>query len=168
MSPRLPQTRLLVLLLLAFAAPLAHAGKKSCLVPNETLAHVNKNVCVTAHVYRVVDAANGTHFLDVCSPQTSDVDCHFFIVSFSQDEKSVGDLQSLLHQTIHINGTVHTIQGRAAIVLSSKQQLRGGKEKFHPNPQLVKSFSAENGGQAFKATNGTMGQHGVHFHHRGN
>ncbi|MHB8301207.1 MAG: hypothetical protein ACYDC6_00010 [Acidobacteriaceae bacterium] len=155
-------------MLLASAAPLAHAGKKTCIVPNEALAHVNKNVCVTARVYRVVDTADGTHFLDVCSPKTADIDCHFFIVNFSQDEKSVGDLQSLAHQTIHIRGTVHTVQGRADIVLSSKRQLHGGKEKFQPNPQLVKSFSAENGGQAFNAKNGTMGQHGVHFHHRGN
>ncbi len=162
------RTCMLTLLLLPFVANSARASKKTCIVPNETLAHINKSVCVTAHVYRVVDAANGTHFLDVCSPKTSDIDCHFFVVSFSKDEKSVGDLQTLVNQTIHIRGTVHTVQGRADIVLSSKQQLHGGKEKFHPNPQLVKSFSAENGGQAFNAKNGTMGQHGVHFHHRGN
>ena len=168
MSPLLSRLRLLVLLLLASAASVANASPKNCIVPNEALAHINKSVCVTAHVYRVVDAANGTHFLDVCSPKTADIDCHFFVVSFSNDEKSVGDLQALVHQTIHIRGTVHTVQGRADMVLSSKQQLRGGKEKFHPNPQLVKSFSAENGGQAFNAKNGTMGQHGVHFHHRGN
>lgn len=155
-------------LMLACAGPLAYGGNKGCLVPNETLAHINKSVCVTAHVYRVVDAANGTHFLDVCSPQTADIDCHFFIVSFPEDEKSLGDLQALAHQTIRIRGTVHTVQGRAEIILSSKQQLHGGKEKFHPNPELVKSFSAENGGQAFTPKNGTMGQHGVHFHHRGN
>jgi hypothetical protein len=152
----------------ALAVPLAHAGTERCLVPNEALAHIGKNVCVTAHVYRVVDAADGTHFLDVCSPRTADIDCHFFIVSFSADEKSVGDLQGLVHQTIHIRGTVHTVQGRAEIVLSRKQQLHGGKEKFHPNPQLVKSFSAENEGQAFNAKNGTMGQRGVRFRHRGN
>ena len=162
------RTRLWLLPLLIAVAPFAIASNKRCLVPNEALAHINKSVCVTAHVYRVVDAANGTHFLDVCSPKTADIDCHFFVVSFSRDEKSVGDLQTLVNQTIHIRGTVQTVQGRADIVLSSKQQLHGGKEKFHPNPQLVKSFSAENGGQAFSAKNGTMGQHGVHFHHRGN
>jgi len=162
------RTRHFFLLLWIAFAPFALASNKRCLVPNEALAHVNKNVCISAHVYRVVDAANGTHFLDVCSPQTSDVDCHFFIVSFSQDEKSVGDLQPLVHQTIHVRGTVHTVQGRAEIVLSNAQQLHGGKEKFHPNPELVKSFSAETGGQAFSSQNGTMGQRGVHFHHRGN
>lgn len=141
---------------------------RPCISPDDALRHVNKNICVQAYVYRVVDAARGTHFLDVCSPQTSDADCHFFVVSFARDANSVGDLQNLAHQTIHIRGTVHTVQGRADIVLSSARQLHGGKEKFHPNPQLVQSFSAENGGQAFNAKNGTMGQHGVHFHHRGN
>lgn len=161
-------SRTLVCLLLIWVSPLARASKTSCIVPNEALAHVNKNVCVTARVYRVVDAANGTHFLDVCSPRTADIDCHFFIISFGRDESSVGDLQALVNQTIHIRGTVHTVQGRADIVLSGKQQLHGGKEKFHPNPALVKSFSAENGGQAFSSQNGSMGQRGVHFHHRGN
>lgn len=154
--------------LLISAVPIGLASNKTCLVPNEALAHIHRNICITAHVYRVVDAANGTHFLDVCSPQTSDLDCHFFIVSFPGDEKSVGDLQGLVRHTIQIHGTVHTVQGRAEIILSDKKQLHGGKQKFHPNPELVKSFSAENGGQAFTAKNGTMGQHGVHFHHRGN
>ncbi len=144
----------------AFASP-----KHACISPEDALKHVNRDVCVSAHVYRVVDAADGIHFLDVCSPETSDTDCRFFILSLGRDEKSVGDLQSLVGHTIQIRGTVHTIQGRAEIVLNSQRQLHGGKEQFHPNPQLVKSFSAENGGQAFSTKNGTMGQHGVHFSH---
>ncbi len=142
-------------------------AKNSCIPADHALQHINKNICVVAHVYRVVDASDGIHFIDVCSPETSDSDCHFFILSLSRDEKSIGDIQALVNQTIHISGTVHTIQGRAEIVLSSEQQLHGGKEKFHPNPQLLKSFSAENGGRGFSTTNGTMGQHGVHFSHRG-
>ncbi len=162
------RTPLLIATLLAAMPPCALAATKQvCISPDEALRHVNKNVCVQAHVYRLVDAANGIHFLDVCSPQTADSDCHFFILSLSRDEASVGDLQSLVDQTIRIRGTVHTIQGRAEIVLSSHEQLHGGKEKFHPNPQLVKSFSAENGGQAFSSHNGVGGQHGVHFSHRG-
>ena len=159
---------LVVLSILPMLASVPTWAAHACISPDQALQHVDKNTCVTAHVYRVVDAARGTHFLDVCSPQTPDADCHFFVVSFGRDRKSVGDLQALVNQTIHIRGTVQTIQGRADIVLSSQRQLHGGKEKFHPNPQLVKSFSAENGGQGFNANNGTMGQHGVHFHHRGN
>lgn len=142
-------------------------AKRVCIEPENALKHVNKEVCVAAHVYRVVDAADGIHFLDVCSPETPDAECHFFVLSFSKDEKAVGNLQDLVDQTIHIRGTVHTIQGRAEIVLSSQKQLHGGKEKFKPNPQLVRTFSAENGGQAFSAKNGTMGQRGVHFSHSG-
>lgn len=143
------------------------SAKRACISPDGALKHVGKNVCVSARIYRVVDDADGVHFLDVCSPETSDADCHFFILSFSRDEESVGDLQNLVNRTIQIRGTIHTIQGRAEMVLSTKDQLHGGKEKFHPNPQLVKSFSAENGGQGFSTKNGTMGQHGVHFKHRG-
>ena len=154
-------------LIFATLLPAFASQKHTCITPEDALQHVDKNVCISAHVYRVVDAADGIHFLDVCSPQTSDADCHFFILSFNRDEKSVGNIQSLVGQTIHIRGTVHTIQGRAEIVLSNKQQLHGGKEKFHPNPRLLKSFSAENGGTGFSTRNGTMGQHGVHFSHRG-
>jgi len=152
-----------------FALTLVHvyAKSNSCISPEEALQHVGKDVCVTAHVYRVVDAGEGVHFLDVCSPETSDEDCHFFILSLSRDEKSVGDLNALAGREIRIRGTVHTIQGHGEITLSTRNQLHGGKEKFQPNPRLLKSFSAENGGQAFRARNGTMGQHGVHFHHRG-
>ena len=34
---------------------------------------VNKDVCVTAHVYDVVQLPDGTRFLDVCTPDTTDV-----------------------------------------------------------------------------------------------
>ncbi len=158
---------LMTLAISAMLLPGIALAKRTCISPENALEHVGKNVCVSAHVYRVVDAVDGIHFLDVCRPETSDADCHFFIVSLSRDEKSVGNVQRLADHTIQIRGTIHTIQGRAEMVLSNNQQLHGGREKFRPNPQLVKSFSAENGGQAFSARNGTMGQHGVHFKHRG-
>ena len=82
--------------------------------------------------------------------------------------KSVGSLESLVGQTIQIRGKIHPIQGRADMVFSTKEQLHGGKPKFHPNPQLVQTFCAENNGQGFASRNGVGGQHGVHFHHRGN
>jgi hypothetical protein len=156
-----------VLSIFAILLPAARSSTRACIAPEDALKHVGKNICITAHIYRVVDATDGIHFIDVCSPETADADCHFFILSLGRDERSVGDLQSLVNRTIQIRGTVHTIQGRAEIVFSSQQQLHGGKEKFHPNPRLVKGFSAENGGQAFSARNGSMGQHGVHFKHRG-
>lgn len=155
------------LLIFALQMPAFASQKHSCITPEDALRHINKEVCIAAHVYRVVNASPDIHFLDVCSPQTSDADCHFFIVNFSRDEKSVGDIQTLANRDIHIHGKVRIVEGHAAIVLSSKNQLHGGKEKFHPNPRLLKSFSAENGGNGFSTRNGTMGQYGVHFSHRG-
>lgn len=140
-------------------------AKSSCITPDQALKNIHKKVCVEAHVYRIVDSNDGIHFLDVCSPETSDADCHFFLMSSDEDKKSVGDLQSLVGHTIKIRGTIHPLQGRADMILRSKQQLHGGKEPFHPNPRLLKSFSAEHRGWAFSTRNGTMGQHGVHFHH---
>ena len=151
----------IVFLLLASSA----WAKPACIKPDQALHHVHKDVCVEAHVYRVVDGSDGIHFLDVCSPETSDADCHFFLMSSDEDKKSVGNLQSLVGKTIQIRGTIHTLQGRADMIFSNKRQLHGGKENFHPNPRLMKSFSAENGGQGFSTHNGTMGQHGVHFRH---
>ncbi|MGO8718902.1 MAG: hypothetical protein ACLQMO_06760 [Acidobacteriaceae bacterium] len=146
----------------------ATLAKPACIPPDQAIRHLHHDVCVEAHVYRVVDAGDGIHFLDVCSPQTSDADCHFFILSSSQDKMAVAFLDGLAGKTIHIRGKIHPIQGRADMVFSSKQQLHGGKEKFHPNPQLLRTFSAESGGQGFSTQNGAGGQHGVHFRHRGN
>lgn len=159
--------RALCLSIFLSASLLLLAKTHACIPPEEATHYVGKDVCVTARVYRVVDGGEGVRFLDVCSPDTSDADCHFFILSLSRDKKSVGDLNALAGQSIQIRGTVHTIQGHAEITLNTRDQLHGAKEKFQPNPQLIRSFSAENGGQAFRARNGTMGQHGVHFHHRG-
>ena len=138
-----------------------------CISPDETLRHLNKDVCVMAHVYTVVHAAENTRFLDVCSPQTSDANCHFTIVSFHEDQNTIGDLSPLENKDIQIRGTVRDFEGRAEIVLNTRQQLHGGKEKFIANPRLLESFSAEHGGKAFAARNGVGGQRGVHFHHKG-
>lgn len=143
----------------------AALAKHACIPPEQAMQHLHQDVCVEAHVYRVVDAGEGIHFLDVCSPQTSDADCHFFLLSSDEDKKSTGNLHSLVGQTIQIRGKIRTIQGRADMVFNSKQQLHGGKEKFHPNPQLLRTLSAENGGQGFSTRNGVGGQHGVHFRH---
>ncbi len=159
----------LLLLSLAFWVPLPCllAKSKPCIAPDQASQHVNKDVCVTAHVYTVVSAAQDTRFLDVCSPQTSDAACHFTIVSFHQDKKDVGNLAPLVNQTIQIRGTVRTFEGRQEIVLNRRQQLHGGKAKFRANPRLIQSFSAENGGKAISDKNGIGGQRGVHFHHSG-
>ena len=139
-------------------------AKHACIPPDQAIHHLHHDVCVEAHVYRIVDAGDGIHFLDVCSPQTSDANCHFFLLSSDEDKKFTGNLQSLVGQTIQIRGKIRTLQGHADMIFNSKQQLHGGSEKFHPNPALLQSFSAENG-QGFSTQNGVGGQHGVHFHH---
>ncbi|HET9101325.1 MAG TPA: hypothetical protein VFN62_13100 [Acidobacteriaceae bacterium] len=143
----------------------AAVAKDVCIPPDQALQHLHKNICVEAHVYRVVDGSDGIRFLDVCSPETSNADCHFFIISSADDTKSVGDLDQLVGQTIQIRGKILSIQGRADMIFRSQEQLHGGKPKFHPNPGLAKSFSAENAGQGFSPHNGVGGQHGVHFRH---
>ncbi|MGC9291214.1 MAG: hypothetical protein ACP5EP_00625 [Acidobacteriaceae bacterium] len=153
--------------MLLLFAPLGMAKDMHCITPDQALRYVNKDVCVTAHVYTVVHAAEDTHFLDVCSPKTSDDACHFTIVSFHKDQKDVGDLSSLADQDIQVRGTVRSFEGRAEIVLNRREQLHGGREKFHANPLLLQKFSSEYGGKAFSSQNGVTGQHGVHFHHRG-
>jgi hypothetical protein len=87
-------------------------------------------VCIHAHVYDVIELADGTRFLDVCSPETSDAACHFTIVSLRQDNKEVGSLEVLRGQEIEIRGTVHSFAERAGIILSHQRQLHGGAEKF--------------------------------------
>jgi hypothetical protein len=111
--------------------------------------HLNQDVCIHAHVYDVIQLADGTRFLDVCSPETTDAACHFTVVSLRQDQKEVGSLDSLRGQEINVRGTIHSFADRAGIILSHERQLHGGSEKFRPNPALMKGFSAADGKSAF-------------------
>lgn len=115
----------------------------------EALAHQNKDVCVAAHVYDVVELADGTRFLDVCGPEMSDDMCRFTVMSANADRKTVGDLGQYREQDIQIRGVVRPFAGRAEILLSDARQFHGGAEKFRPNPALLHGFSAEDGRTAF-------------------
>jgi hypothetical protein len=121
----------------------AAVSAATCYNPEEALAHANKDICVSAHVYDVVELSDGTRFLDVCSPETSDAQCHFTVVSMNADRKEVGELVQYRQQDIHIRGIVRSYAGRGEIILSHERQFHGGGEKFRPNPALLKSFSAE-------------------------
>ena len=71
-----------VVLLAAIAPGMALAGKtKPCVTAEEATELVNKDVCVSAHIYDVVELPDGTRFLDVCKPETPDEKCRFTIVS---------------------------------------------------------------------------------------
>jgi hypothetical protein len=139
----------LAILLSAMSNRPAFAGSKPCYDALEAGKHLNQDVCIRAHVYEVIELADGTRFLDVCSPETSDAACHFTIISLRQDRKEVGGLDPLRDREIEIRGTVHSFADRAGIVLSHARQLHGGAEKFRPNPSLINGFSAADGKSAF-------------------
>jgi hypothetical protein len=140
--------RSLTLVLLALCST-ANAATKACISLQDVPNHLNKDRCVAAHVYEVVELQDGTRFLDVCSPNTQDEDCRFSIVSPRENRGDVGELKQLRDQDIQIRGIVRPFAARAEIVLSHVRQLHGGSEKFLPNPALLPGFSAENSKPAF-------------------
>jgi hypothetical protein len=150
--------RILALVLVFSFSGILFAAKK-CYTPADAMAHPNKDVCVTAHVYDVVELADGTRFLDVCSPETPDEQCRFTILSANEDRKTVGDLNQYREQEIQIRGVVRPFGGRAEILLSDERQFHGGSEKFRPNPALLHGFSAEDGKTAFSDPAMKSGRH---------
>jgi hypothetical protein len=137
--------RLHWLVLLALAAPLPAfaAAQKPCVTAEEASKLINKDVCVTAYVYDVVQLPDGTRFLDVCSPQTADEACRFTIVSLWEDREEVGDLGKFRDMNVQVRGLVRPMHGRVGMVLSHVRQFSGGPPKFKPNPKLARGFSAD-------------------------
>ena len=141
----MPLRRLRWLVLLALAAPLPAfaAAQKPCVTAEEASKLINKDVCVTAYVYDVVQLPDGTRFLDVCSPKTADEACRFTIVSLWEDREEVGDLGKFRDMNVQVRGLVRPMHGRAGMVLSHVRQFSGGPPKFKPNPKLARGFSAD-------------------------
>jgi len=133
----------LVCLVLAASWPAVAAAKKPCVTADEASKLVNKDVCVTAHVYDVVELSDGTRFLDVCAPQTPDEACRFTIVSLREDRGEVGELRKYRDMNVQVRGIVQPMHGRAGMVLSHARQFSGGPPKFRPNPMLARGFNAE-------------------------
>ena len=103
-----------VVLFVAILPALAFAGQpKPCVTANEATTLVNKDVCVTAHVYDVVQLPDGTRFLDVCTPETTDAQCKFTIVSLWEDRDDVGELTKYRNMNVQIRGIVRPMHGRA-------------------------------------------------------
>jgi hypothetical protein len=128
----------------AVVGPFAFAAReKPCLTADEATKLVNKDVCVTAHIYDVVELPNGTRYLDVCTPDTPDERCRFTIVSMFEDRDEVGELRKYRDMDVHVRGIVRPMHGRAGMVLSHARQFYGGPPKFRPNPQLVRGFNAD-------------------------
>ena len=129
---------------LAILPMLAFAGKqKPCVTADEATALLDKDVCVAAHVYDVVELPDGTRFLDVCAPDTTDEKCKFTIVSLWEDREEVGELRKYRNMNVQIRGIVRPMHGRAGMVLSHARQFYGGPPKFRPNPLLARGFSAD-------------------------
>lgn len=137
--------RLRWLVVLFFAAPslVFAGGPKPCISADEAGKVINKDVCITAHVYDVVELPNGTRFLDVCPPATPDDLCRFTIISLAQDRGEVGELTKYRDMNVRVRGLVQPMHGRAALVLSHERQFTGGPPKFKPNPRLAHGFGAE-------------------------
>jgi hypothetical protein len=129
------------ILLLALASLSAHAAKP-CIPIEDASQNLNKDVCITAHVYDEVELPDGTRFLDVCTPQTPDDACRFTIISLREDRPEVGELNKYRDSNIQVRGIIQSLHGRAGLVLSHARQFNGGPPKFRPNPLLARGFSA--------------------------
>ena len=131
----------------AFLSPLAvpafAANPRSCVTADQATAMVNKDICVSAHIYDVVELSDGTRFLDVCTPDTSDDHCRFTFVSLREDRDEVGELRKYRDMDVQVRGIVRSMHGREGMIVSHSRQFSGGPPKFKPNPKLVHGFSGE-------------------------
>lgn len=134
-----------LLSVIAVCAPaLALAAKpKTCMTADQAAQMLNKDVCISAHIYDVVQLPDGTRFLDVCPPEIPDAQCRFTVVSYWEDHDEVGELQKYRNMNVQIRGIVEPMHGRAGMILSHVRQFYGGPPKFRPNPALLHGFNAE-------------------------
>lgn len=119
------------------------ARSRPCFTADEASRRVNKDVCITAHVYEVVELEDGTRFMDICTPETPDERCRFTIVSFFEDRDEVGELRKYRDMNVQVRGIVRPMHGRAGMVVSHARQFYGGPPKFKPNPRLARGFSGD-------------------------
>lgn len=119
------------------------AKPRPCVPADQATQILNKDICISAHIYDVVQLPDGTRFLDVCSPQTPDDQCRFTVVSLPEDRTEVGELTKYRDANVQIRGIVQPMHGRAGMVLSHARQFYGGPPKFKPNPLLARGFTAE-------------------------
>jgi hypothetical protein len=133
----------LILLLLTASFPALAAKPKPCVPAEDASKMLNKDICISAHVYDVVQLPDGTRFLDVCTPQTPDDACRFTIISPWEDHDDVGELRRFRDADVQLRGIVQPMHGRTGMVLSHVRQFNGGPPKFRPNPKLARGFSTD-------------------------
>jgi hypothetical protein len=143
------------------------AASHRCLSLAEAAFRPDMELCVSAHVYDVVELPDGTRFLDVCPPSLPDAECGFTIVSLRDDRAEVGDLRKLRNQDVHIRGMVRLTHGRMGMTLSHARQLSGGPEKFRPNPLLARNFDGQSNRMPVKDPNlSASGRHRAFMNNR--
>ncbi len=120
------------------------AGKpQPCVTPDDAVKMLNRDICISAHVYDVVQLSDGTRFLDLCSPDIPDDRCQFTVLSQRDDRAEVGELGQYRDRDVQIRGTVERLRWRSGMVLSHARQFSGGPPKFRPNPRLLRGFSGD-------------------------
>jgi len=133
-----------IALLLALWPAMGFAwSTKSCVPTTQAQNYLNKDICISAHIYEVVQLPDGTRFLDVCPPDTPDAECRFTIMSLRQDRGNVGELDKFREKDVHIRGIVEPMHGRTGMALSHARQFYGGPPKFKPNPRLLHGFQGD-------------------------
>jgi hypothetical protein len=124
-------------------APPAKQPGPPCVSPTQAAQNPNREVCVAAHVYDIVELADGTRFLDICPANLADDQCRFTLLTMAWDREDVGDLRRYRDQDVRVRGIVRITHGRMGIVISHVRQFSGGPEKFRPNPKLLSGFNAQ-------------------------
>lgn len=132
---------LLILLLCTLSAWAKKPGP--CLTAEQAAQQINQDVCVSVHIYEVVELPDGTRFLDVCPPELPDEQCRFTILSLREDRESVGKLEQYRDHTLQIRGIVQAMHGRSGMLLSHLRQFYGGPPRFRANPLLAHGFTAD-------------------------
>ncbi len=137
----------------ALVCPAHAAQSRACLSADEASRLINKDVCISAHVYDIIELPDGTRFLDICAPETPDERCRFTMVSFWEDRDEVGELRKYRDMDVRVRGIVRPMHGRAGLVVSHARQFYGGPPKFKPNPRLARGFGGEQGRPAIPDPN---------------
>jgi hypothetical protein len=134
-------TCLLVLGLIAFASGQAAKASTTCIPFSEARNHIGTTRCIAGKVLRVKQGNGGVHFFDFCEDYRV---CPFTVVVFPGDLKKIGDLRQLQGRQIEIEGPVKEYDGRAEIILTRLNQLRGDAAKI---PPLPKEYDVERHGK---------------------
>lgn len=132
---------LTMLAVVAVAASLPAFAASSCLTITDAAKHIGATKCVSGKVVRVKQGSKGTHFFDFCEDYRT---CPFTVVVFARDLKQIGDIRRLEGRQIEIDGEIKSYDGRAEIILSRANQLRGDAAHM---PPLPKDYDVERHGK---------------------